>query len=118
MTEVIATSDDVINLRIENAELRRSCQKWFEHCRENKQSELSALSKVAELKEAIKHFNPCCEWGDDAHDCEFRHYAMEYGSKLTEAKDIIKELLDVLFINDCAISSKIKCKTENFLKEE
>ena len=47
----------------------------------------------AELKEAIKHFNPCGEWNDDIHDCEFRHYAMEYGSKLTKAKKLIKNLL-------------------------
>ena len=46
----------------------------------------------AELKEAIKHFNPCGEWNDDVHDCEFRHYAIEYGSKLTKAKKIIEKV--------------------------
>ena len=39
----------------------------------------------AELKEAVKHFNPCGEWNDDIHDCELRHYSMEYGDKLTKA---------------------------------
>lgn len=51
-----------------------------------------------ELKETIKHFNPCGEWDEDAHDCEFIHYAMEYGSQLTKAKEIIKELSKSLFL--------------------
>ena len=52
----------------------------------------------AELKEAIKHFNPCGEWNDDVHDCEFRHYAIGYGSKLTKAKEIIKKFSE--FVNN------------------
>lgn len=34
-----------------------------------------------------------------------------------EAREIIKDLLDVLFINDCAISSESKEQAEKFLKE-
>ena len=47
----------------------------------------------AELKEAVKHFNPCGEWNDDIHDCEFRHYSMEYGDKLTKARELLKTFL-------------------------
>ncbi|MBO7731854.1 MAG: hypothetical protein J6S67_04860 [Methanobrevibacter sp.] len=69
-----------------------------------------------ELKEAIKHFNPCSEWNDDVHDCEFRHYAMEYGSKLTKAKEIIKELLKSLD-GRSGFNEDVFKQAEQFLEE-
>ena len=34
------------------------------------------------------------------------------------AKDIIKDLLDVLFINDCVITTELEEKSKTFLQEE
>lgn len=53
----------------------------------------------AELKEALKHFNPCCEWNDDVHACEFMVRAPEYARELEKAKAIIKELSDTYFMD-------------------
>lgn len=39
----------------------------------------------------------------------------EKDKQLNEAKEIIKDLLDILFINDCAIPSKSKERAEQFL---
>ena len=69
----------------------------------------------AELKEAIKHFNPCGDWDDDVHDCEFRHYAIEYGKQLTKAKEIIKGLLELGSIGDGDYT--YVAEAEQFLKE-
>ena len=71
----------------------------------------------AELKETIKYFNPCSEWNDDVHNCEFRHYAMEYGSQLTKAKVVLRNVIDYLgqFCSDypdCVIEA------EQFLNSE
>ena len=75
----------ITELEVTNKKISDECHKLVDSL-EKKQKE------NAELKEAIKHFNPCSEWNDDVHDCEFRHYAMEYGSQLTKAKKIIKDL--------------------------
>ena len=47
-----------------------------------------------ELKEALKHFNPCCEWNDDVHACEYMVRAPEYARELEEAKRIVRFLLE------------------------
>ena len=83
---------------------------------ENKIADLE--KENAELKEAIKHFNPCGEWNDDVHDCEFRHYAIEYGSKLTKAKEIIKTFLGFAEAFGYSPSmDKFISDTEQFLSE-
>ena len=74
-------------------------------------------NEISELKEAIKHFNPCCEWDDDVHDCEFRHYAMEYGNKLAKAKEIIKRLIKETYGEGWNYSLQVKVEAEKFLKE-
>ena len=78
----------------------------------------------AELKEAIKHFNPCSEWNDDVHDCEFRHYAMEYGSQLIKAKKLLERLLitscnsDVLnLLPNCSEVLRVRVEAEQFISE-
>lgn len=38
--------------------------------------------------------------------------------KNDEAREIIKDLLDILFINDCAVPSNSKKRAEQFLGEE
>lgn len=41
-------------LEKENKGLKQSCQNWFEHCRENKQSELNAAgTTIASLSRGI-----------------------------------------------------------------
>lgn len=72
----------------------------------------------SELKDAIKHFNPCGEWNDDVHDCEFRHYAMEYGSKLTQAKEVMEGLMRFCRCFAQHHTEDIRYKeAEQFLKE-
>ena len=89
---------------------------WLDAC--EKVDELE--KENAELKEAIKHFNPCCEWDNDVHDCEFRHYAMEYGSNLTKAKELLKMALDwqCRCGNGHPTWQEVCAKIEQFLNED
>ncbi len=118
--EYTILEERIAELEKENAELESDIEllKNGETLKEL-QAEVFRLTKEnAELKEAIKHFNPCCEWDDDAHDCEFRHYAMEYGSNLTKAKEIIRNLLFFLnkfYSDECPVCMD---EAEQFLKEE
>jgi hypothetical protein len=67
----------------------------------------------------IKHINPCGEWNDDVHDCEFRHYAIEYGSQLIKAKEIIKYLLSFIQKENYKTRWDINItEAEQFLKED
>lgn len=70
----------------------------------------------AELKETIRHFNPCGDWDNDVHDCEFRHYAMEYGSRLVKAKEIMQKLCDIVCGRSGDDWELIK-QAEQFLRE-
>lgn len=72
----------------------------------------------AELKEAINHFNPCGDWNDDVHDCEFRHYAIEYGSKLAKAKMCLEQLVSEITVGELEVDPNVLQQAENFLKEE
>ncbi len=94
-------------------------QKQMEDIYDKKNKQIAELDKEnAELKEAIKHFNPCGEWNDDVHDCEFRHYAMEYGSKLTKAKVCLEQLVSEITVGELEVDPNILQQAENFLKEE
>lgn len=85
---------------------------------EGKRKQIADLEKEnAELKEAIKHFNSCGEWNDDVHDCEFRHYAMEYGSKLAKAKELLKKVIKVTWGEGWNYSLGVKVEAEQFISE-
>ena len=95
-------------------EVQKHSEHWYKMY-----SELKAENK--ELKATIKYFNPCGEWDDDVHDCEFRHYAMEYGSKLTEAREIIRQIVIVSNLNNgkhSMLPTELFVRAENFLKGE
>lgn len=93
--------------------------KAFFKVAELREKRITELEKEnAELKEAIQHINLCYEWNDDVHDCEFMHYAMKYGGKLTEATAIIKGLLESCFgPTSKTVNYEIKSRAEQFLRE-
>ena len=108
----------------ENAELKsdNDARKFAMAMSEKVEKQLR--EENAELKEAIKHFNPCGEWDDDVHDCEFRHYAMEYGSKLTKAKELLERLLitscnsDVInLLPNCSEVLRVRAEAAQFISE-
>jgi len=112
---------DVGKLLEENAEWKKrneTLKDALEHARKVYGDDLEkSYKEIAELKEAIKHFNPCSEWNDDVHDCEFRHYAMEYGSKLTKATDLLKKVIKVTWGEGWNYSLDVKVEAEQFIKD-
>ena len=92
----------------------------FELMAEFAQSQLAEKDKkIEELKESVTKFS-----GDGVaflHSIKSNRNCIDCESKmsiqLTKAKEIIKDLLDILFINDCAMPSESKERAEQFLGE-
>ena len=81
-------------------ELKQSCQNWFEHCRENKQSELLALSKVAEYEAQIETKDiqikesqeQKCYWKESSFDWRHKFFKKGRIKQLIKKEKRIKEL--------------------------
>lgn len=58
-----------------------------------------------------------CWCGDFQLEDMYRAYRRGKNKVHKEAKEIIKDLLDILFINDCAIPSESVARAEQFLGE-
>lgn len=91
--ELLKNGETLKELQVEVFKLTKACNETQKLLDKQIEATYKLDKENTDLKEAVKHFNPCGQWDDDVHDCEFRHYAMEYGSELIKAKDIMERLV-------------------------